>query len=408
MAAAEELQEEAICSICLDFFCAPVMLDCGHNFCRACINLCWARAAPSCPQCRHPLPGRGLRPNRPLGNIAERLRRLGQPGGDEEQIQSQLESLRREKGELEKQERKEQWICQDYLEKVKTERQKIVPEFKQLRQYLDEQECLLLARLGELEKQITTRLKENAAKFSKKIIYLDGLIKEKECQLSGHESLQDAGDVLSRCERLAKLQQKEQMSNELKKEPGIRSEKAPMLEETARKPQVNVTLDPDTAQSRLILSEDQRSVMQGATQQSRLDNPKRFDPWPCVLGCKGFDSGQPCWEVEVGYGSCWAVGVALESVKRKGPIDMSPLGGIWAVGRYKEKFQALTSPVPTPVLPSIIPQRVRVCLDHGRGRVMFVNVDSEAVIFTFPQATFAGEQIYPWFWVGKGSQLKLS
>ncbi|NWH19938.1 BT2A2 protein, partial [Grus americana] len=110
---------------------------------------------------------------------------------------------------------------------------------------------------------------------------------------------------------------------------------------------VNVTLDPDTAQSRLILSEDQRSVMQGATQQSRLDNPKRFDPWPCVLGCKGFDSGQPCWEVEVGYGSCWAVGVALESVKRKGPIDMSPLGGIWAVGRYKEKFQALTSPVPT-------------------------------------------------------------
>ncbi|KFO10474.1 Tripartite motif-containing protein 38, partial [Balearica regulorum gibbericeps] len=164
---------------------------------------------------------------------------------------------------------------------------------------------------------------------------------------------------------------------------------------------VNVTLDPDTAQSRLILSEDQRSVMQGATQQSRLDNPKRFDLWPCVLGCKGFDSGQPCWEVEVGYGSCWAVGVALESVKRKGPIDMSPLGGIWAVGQYKEKFQALTSPVPTPVLPSIIPQRVRVCLDHARGRVMFVNVDSEAVIFTFPQATFAGEQIYPWFWVGK-------
>lgn len=84
MAAAEELREEAICSICLDFFCAPVMLDCGHNFCRACISLCWARAAtPSCPQCRETFPGRGLRPNRPLGNIAERLKRLDQPGGDE-------------------------------------------------------------------------------------------------------------------------------------------------------------------------------------------------------------------------------------------------------------------------------------------------------------------------------------
>ena len=84
MAAAEELREEAICSICLDFFCAPVMLDCGHNFCRACISLCWARAAaPSCPQCREPFPGCTLRPNRPLGAIAQGLRRLGRPGAAE-------------------------------------------------------------------------------------------------------------------------------------------------------------------------------------------------------------------------------------------------------------------------------------------------------------------------------------
>lgn len=75
-------------------------------------------------------------------------------------------------------------------EKVTAERQKIAPEFKQLRLYLEEQECLLLARLGELEKQIKTRLKENAAKFSKKITYLDGLIKETECRLSRQDSLQ--------------------------------------------------------------------------------------------------------------------------------------------------------------------------------------------------------------------------
>nr|XP_009943836.1 PREDICTED: zinc finger protein RFP-like [Opisthocomus hoazin] len=314
------------------------------------------------------------------------------------------------------------------LEKVKAERQRIVPAFKQLRQYLEEQECLLLARLGELEKQVETRLKESAATFSKKIIHLDGLIREKESRLPGQESPQDTSDVLSssRCER-ADLQGEERRSHELKKQPGVCSEKAPMLEETARKPQdalttysgdgveksqgpytkVNVTLDPDTAQSQLVLSEDQRSVMQAATPQSQLDNPERFDPWPCVLGCEGFDSGQPCWEVELGYGTRWAVGVALESVKRKGPIDMSPAGGIWAVGRYKEKFQALTSPCPTPVLPDTVPRRVRVCLDHAGGQVMFVDVDSEAVIFTFHKAVFAGERIHPWFWVGKGSKLKL-
>ncbi|XP_051495920.1 RING finger protein 39-like [Apus apus] len=508
MAAVEELREEATCSICLELFRAPVMLGCGHNFCRGCIALCWARAAPSCPQCREPLPGRRLRPNRPLGNIAERLRRGGPargargeapaapgrgagltppaPGGpgcaglrsrccrspsprsvarcnqlppnplvplppvtgtlslqhshpqdtesscgritmegfnEKEQIESQLESLRREKGELEEQKKKEQGVCQDCLEKVKLQKQKIVPEFKQLRQYLVEQECLLLAQLGELEKQIETRLKENAAKFSKKIFHLDGLIKEKEHQLLGQESLQDTGDVLSRCESI-KLQQKEQLSHEWMKEPNTSSGKVSV----ARKPQdalttdteesveesqglytkVSVTLDPDTAQSRLVVSEDRRCVAQGVPQQSQLDNPKKFDPWPCVLGCEGFDSGKPCWEVEVGYGSAWAVGVALESVKRKGPIDMSPTGGIWAVGQYKEKFQALTSPSPTPVLPSTAPRRVRVCLDHAGGQVLFVDVLSQALIFTFPRAVFAGKRIHPWFWVGKGSQLKLS
>ncbi|KFP63271.1 hypothetical protein N322_06554, partial [Cariama cristata] len=35
-------EEAPFCSICLDFFfCAPVMLDCGHNFCRGLVSLCW-------------------------------------------------------------------------------------------------------------------------------------------------------------------------------------------------------------------------------------------------------------------------------------------------------------------------------------------------------------------------------
>lgn len=73
-------------------------------------------------------------------------------------------------------------------DKVKAERQKIASEFKQLHQCLEEQECLLMARLGELERQIETRVKEKADKLSKRIFHLDGLIREKEeSQLSGCE-----------------------------------------------------------------------------------------------------------------------------------------------------------------------------------------------------------------------------
>lgn len=36
---ARRLQEEATCSICLDYFIDPVMTSCGHNFCRECIQM---------------------------------------------------------------------------------------------------------------------------------------------------------------------------------------------------------------------------------------------------------------------------------------------------------------------------------------------------------------------------------
>ncbi|CAM4655692.1 unnamed protein product, partial [Caretta caretta] len=47
---------------------------------------------------------------------------------------------------------------------------------------------------------------------------------------------------------------------------------------------VNVTLDPDTAQSQLVLPEDGKSVRWGDTWQNLPDNPERFDSRACVLG----------------------------------------------------------------------------------------------------------------------------
>uniref|UniRef100_A0A663MNP8 RING-type E3 ubiquitin transferase n=1 Tax=Athene cunicularia TaxID=194338 RepID=A0A663MNP8_ATHCN len=85
--ALEQLQEEAICPICLEYMSDPVSIDCGHNFCRGCIaKHCqekglWGDGPFSCPQCRASCHRSGFRPNRQLANIVESIRQLGLRGG---------------------------------------------------------------------------------------------------------------------------------------------------------------------------------------------------------------------------------------------------------------------------------------------------------------------------------------
>uniref|UniRef100_A0A8C8SAF7 Butyrophilin subfamily 1 member A1 n=1 Tax=Pelusios castaneus TaxID=367368 RepID=A0A8C8SAF7_9SAUR len=164
-------------------------------------------------------------------------------------------------------------------------------------------------------------------------------------------------------------------------------------------PDLTVTLDPDTAHPNVVLSADGKRVRRGHTRQHLPDNPARFDTERCVLGHAGFTSGRHYWEVEVEDGLYWAVGVARESVRRKGEISLSPEGGIWAVWRWGDQFQALTSPV-TPLPQSRAPSRIRVCLDCDRGQVTFFGAGDEAPIFTFPSGSVSGERIRPWLRVG--------
>ncbi|XP_051899741.1 nuclear factor 7, brain-like isoform X2 [Pristis pectinata] len=68
--------EEVICPICLDFFTDPVILECGHNFCRSCITRCWEMERNSCPECREEFADRTIRVNRALANLSEKARKL--------------------------------------------------------------------------------------------------------------------------------------------------------------------------------------------------------------------------------------------------------------------------------------------------------------------------------------------
>lgn len=161
-------------------------------------------------------------------------------------------------------------------------------------------------------------------------------------------------------------------------------------------PAVNITLDKDTANPQVIISEDRKSARWDVTRTDVPHNPKRFKSSCCVLGCEGFTSGRHYWEVNVEDGGIWAIGVARGSVRRKIELKLTPEEGIWALQGDFGQYQALTSPVTA--LPLLCtPRRIRVFLDYERGQVEFFNADTKDSIFLFPSASFAGERIFPFF-----------
>ncbi|XP_065508886.1 butyrophilin subfamily 1 member A1-like [Caloenas nicobarica] len=171
--------------------------------------------------------------------------------------------------------------------------------------------------------------------------------------------------------------------------------------------EVKVVLDSDTAHCGLVLSDDCKSVRRGEKPQDIPDIPERFDLCRCVLGREGFTSGRCYWEVEVEDRGGWTVGVCREDVKRKGEIVFKPEEGFWAVGPGIGHFQTLTSPDSTFLSEIQASKRIRVSLDYEEGRVSFFSVDENIPIFTFQLTSFEGKTVYPWFWVGCGTRLKV-
>uniref|UniRef100_A0A663F6D0 TRI27 protein n=4 Tax=Neoaves TaxID=3078114 RepID=A0A663F6D0_AQUCH len=460
----ESLHSEATCSICLGYFQDPVSIHCGHNFCRACITRCWEGLEShfSCPQCRQTALQKSFRPSRELANIAEIARQLslragGAAGGEnlcrqhqealklfckedqqpicmvcdrsqahrfhtvvpveeaaqeyKEEIQARLQALKEER-EKYLESRKTGVRKSSYLEKTKTEGKKIVCEFEQLNQFLKEQERLLLTQLVDLDRAITRIQDEAVAKVSEEMSHLDTLIWEMEgkFQQPASQFLQDIRRLLNSCEMM-QFNPPVEISSDLERRLEDFVQRNILVRGTLRKCQdslmfklqepTSVTLDPATAHPNLHLSEDRKQARGQLTQQDLPDNPERFDFEPCVLGCEGFTSGRHFWEVEVGQGGVWALGVARASVKRKGPMSLTPKEGVWAL----EAYYSLASPRANLHL-NPLPRRIRVSLDYEGGRVAFFSADDDAPILVYTRALFNGERVFPWFKMGMGARLQ--
>ncbi|XP_078272312.1 E3 ubiquitin-protein ligase TRIM39-like [Rhinoraja longicauda] len=163
--------------------------------------------------------------------------------------------------------------------------------------------------------------------------------------------------------------------------------------ETSAIKRVSVTLDVETAHPLLEVSEDRKRVRWTGPRRSLPDTGKRFTDLPCVLGSEGFTSGRHYWEVE--GSERWSLGVAAESVERKGELTVTPETGVWSIERWDDEFDAVTSsPSRLPARP--IPGRVGVYLSYESGTISFYDADTMSHLHTFTRNKFT-EKLYPFF-----------
>ncbi|XP_026547132.1 zinc finger protein RFP-like [Notechis scutatus] len=244
-----QLCQEATCPICLGFLEQPMVLFCGHTFCRHCLAQLGTEA--SCPQCRVRVEPVSTYPNQPLTNIVCHLKRHRLSEGAQEESSTQwlcqdhgqplqifcsseksllclaclgkhqghpllslpeaaqeykdlldglLEPLRKEEQKLLEQRQAEEQSWQEFQELLAAEKQKVVLALESLQELLRERQPVWLGWLAEQEEKMQAEWA--LAKLSMETSRLQQLIAqmERKCRQPDGEFLQDIQDTVDRCQ----------------------------------------------------------------------------------------------------------------------------------------------------------------------------------------------------------------
>ncbi|KAF7234956.1 Zinc finger protein RFP [Varanus komodoensis] len=255
----KKLQLEVTCFICMEYFIDPVTLDCGHNFCHACIVNHWEQFSlkPICPRCKQVVPWLNLKPNGQLANISSLVKQLSEQTNIPERVQvckvchkvqqsfckddltlfclecdlsmkhkahnvvpvaeaaeefkglflSCIEGLRKEKqqvliyqSDMEKQ-------CQELLVQIQAEKAQMMTHFQEMHELLREQNSFHLDRLEKVVDKIMAKKNDHMAGVTQELSAIEDITRklEEKCQQPELAFLQDAGSTLERCRKKKKF-----------------------------------------------------------------------------------------------------------------------------------------------------------------------------------------------------------
>lgn len=159
---------------------------------------------------------------------------------------------------------------------------------------------------------------------------------------------------------------------------------------------MDVKLDPTSAHSSLVISDNGKEVRKGGKTAKDPNSPQRSDIFGSVLGLNRLKSGKSYWEVEVSNKTGWDVGVARCDAYRKGKFLVTPDKGYWVTAHCGDKKYATRTIPPVYLSFKVKPRKVGVFVDYEEGLVSFYDVMSQSHIYSFTECSFGGE-ILPYF-----------
>uniref|UniRef100_A0A674AUM3 Tripartite motif containing 62 n=1 Tax=Salmo trutta TaxID=8032 RepID=A0A674AUM3_SALTR len=422
------LKDELLCSICLSIYQDPVSFGCEHYFCRKCITEHWSRQEPhgarDCPECRRTFADPLLSPSLKLSNIVERYsafpldailnaQRSSYPCKDHEKVKlfclsdKSLVCFFCDEPALHEQ-HQVTTIDEAYEEiqsSAKGLRATIGEVFEHLQRFLRERQKAMLEELETDTARTLSDIEHKIQRFSQQLRDVKegiGILQERLNEPGHHDFLEGVALTSERIK--GKIHE-----TNLTYEDFPTSKYMGPLQYTIWKSLFQdispvpaaLTLDPVTAHQRLILSDDCTIVAYGNLHPQPLqDSPRRFDVEVSVLGAEGFGSGVHYWEVMVSEKTQWMIGVANETVSRKGSIQIQPSRGFYCVVMHDgNQYSACTEPWTRLNVKSKL-EKVGVYLDYPKGLLVFYNADDMSWLYTYREKTFPAK-LCPYFSPGQ-------
>nr|XP_017210815.2 NACHT, LRR and PYD domains-containing protein 12-like [Danio rerio] len=170
-----------------------------------------------------------------------------------------------------------------------------------------------------------------------------------------------------------------------------------------------LTLDPNTANTQLILSEENKEVKCVEENQPYPDHPDRFDDAQVL--CGESVSGRFYWEIDWNGDRGVFISVSYKSIRRKGRSLECTFGRnaqSWSLYCSSSTSSFWHNDTHTVLPVEALSGRIGVFVDHSAGTLIFYNIYRDTMSLIHSVQTTFTEPLYPGFIVYSESSVKLS